>query len=357
MPYASPSATTVAQHVVQPGGREEEVDEARAGDLDACEVRHVGGLERRPRSAARCRAGCPPTVFASSSATFVAQSPCSRLAAGRARCRPAVRAARPRRERSANGVARSSRIMGSRADRSRRRDKTIARSVSREALCRTAMLFAAQGVNGLRAVRPRTFRWSSAAEPCGEPLRCAREGVSAAAAGYRSGTCGALSRCRDRALIERPTRRRRTRRWGCSERVERRLLATHCDQRLGHRAHLPGARRARRAVRTRRRGGRARRAPDSAARSSAPAAGRSAPTTKSCSSRRPGLYTQPALERRRASTARSCSRCACSRCGSTSCATTRGTTRSPVSTTAAASTACSRWRSRAATGTAGSSRS
>ena len=86
-------------------------------------------------------------------------------------------------------------------------------------------------------------------------------------------------------------------RWSADdERSERRAPRDHRDHRLRHRAHLPLARRARRAVLRSKTPRSCSKSARSAARSSAPAAGRSAPTTTSCSSRRPGLYTQPALE-------------------------------------------------------------
>ena len=181
-------------------------------------------------------------------------------------------------------------------------------------------------------------------------------GFSAAAGGFRARTGGDLSRAGGAPAT---IRRRHGIAPGGAPADDatraRSSLATDRDHRLGHRAHLPVARRARRAVRARRRRGRARGAPDRPPDLLRRPAAARATTTTSCSSRRPASTPSPRSSTT-TSTARSCSRCACSRCASTSCATTPGTTRSPASTTGAASIRLLEMASRAATATAGSSR-
>ena len=114
------------------------------------------------------------------------------------------------------------------------------------------------------------------------------------------------------------------------------LLATIATTDSGIALIYQLARRARRAVLARRRRGGARRAPDRPPDLLRRAPAAQPATTTSCSSRRPASTPSPRSSTT-TSTARSCSRCACSRCASTSCATTPGTTRSPASTTGAAS--------------------
>ena len=74
---ASPCATTVAQHVVQPGRREEEVEEARARrSRPARGARGGPGSSSSTMRAATSRGGMP-TGLASWSATLVVKSPWS----------------------------------------------------------------------------------------------------------------------------------------------------------------------------------------------------------------------------------------------------------------------------------------
>ena len=70
-----PRATTVAQHVVQPRGREVQVDEAGLGGLGPGEMRHVGGLERGDDPLGDVHRVAADGLLPALSATGVAQSP------------------------------------------------------------------------------------------------------------------------------------------------------------------------------------------------------------------------------------------------------------------------------------------